>query len=86
MKGWGFVKDSAMKEPPPPVGQQAGNTHPTGMHSCSDDTFPSWNDLSPRRYLDVPVYQITDLNKSTETNIVKGVNNVMFIYLGRYIT
>ena len=39
MKGWDSVKDSAMKEPLPPVGQQAGSTHPTEMHSCSDHTF-----------------------------------------------
>ena len=29
----GFVKGDAMNDPRPPIGQQAGSTHPTGMHS-----------------------------------------------------
>ena len=31
---WGVMKGGAVKEPPP-LGQQAARTHPTGMHSCS---------------------------------------------------
>ena len=49
--------------------------------------YPSWNDLSPRRHLDILrlFYQITDPEqKGTETNIAKGVDKCMF-YLFRQV-